>query len=98
MVAAKTMMAMTPKPMDKLSVEERLSIEQFHEYRQLRDKFEQGLTPDEKIRYEILNEKNKHGELRSFVSYTDPLFFYFIYAIIVSIYTCLLYTSPSPRD
>lgn len=89
MVAAKTMMAMTPKPMDKLSVEERLSIEQFHEYRQLRDKFEQGLTPDEKIRYEILNEKNKHGELRSFVSYTDPLFFYFIYAIIVSIYTML---------
>ena len=89
MVAAKTMMAMTPKPADKLSVEERLSIEQFHEYRQLRDKVEQGLSPEEKIRYEILNEKNKHGELRSFVSYTDPLFFYFIYAIIVSIYTML---------
>jgi len=89
MVAAKTMMAMTPKPADKLSVEERLSIEQFHEYQQLKDKVEQGLSPEEKIRYEILNEKNKHGELRSFVSYTDPLFFYFIYAIIVSIYTML---------
>lgn len=89
MVAAKTMMAMTPKPVDKLSVEERLSIEQFHEYQQLRNKVEQGLSPEEKIRYELLNEKNKHGELKSFVSYTDPLFFYFIYAIIVSIYTML---------
>lgn len=89
MVAAKTMMAMTPKPMDKLSVEERLSIEQFHEYRQLRDIVEQDLTPEQELRYEILNEKNKHGELKSFVSYTDPLFFYFIYAIIVSIYTML---------
>ena len=89
MVAAKTMMAMTPKPLDKLSIEERLSIEQFHEYRLLSDKIEQGLSPDEKNQYEILNEKNKHGELRSFVSYTNPVLFYFIYAIIVSIYTML---------
>lgn len=89
MVAAKTMMAMTPKPLDKLSVEERLSIEQFHEYRLLSEKVEQGLSPEEKNQYEVLNEKNKHGELRSFVSYTNPLFFYFIYAVIVSIYTML---------
>ncbi len=89
MVAAKTMMAMTPKPLEKLSVEERLSIEQFHEYRLLSDKIEQGLSPEEKIRYELLNEKNKHGDLRSFVSYTNPVFFYFIYAVIVSIYTML---------
>ncbi|HEN21082.1 MAG TPA: sodium:solute symporter family protein, partial [Desulfobacteraceae bacterium] len=89
MVAAKTMMAMTPKPLEKCSVEERLSIEQFHEYRLLRDKVEHGLSPEEQTRYHELNDKNKHGELRSFVSYTDPLLFYFIYAVIVSIYTML---------
>ncbi len=32
MVAAKTMMAMTPKPLEKCTSEERLSIERFREY------------------------------------------------------------------
>ena len=89
MIAAKTMMAMTPKPLEKCTVEERLSVEQFREFQQLKSKFPDSLSPDELIRYEILNEKNKRGELHSFVSYTNPLLFYFIYAIIVGIYTML---------
>lgn len=35
MVAGKTLMAMTPKPLEKCTYEERLSIEQFREYRDL---------------------------------------------------------------
>jgi len=89
MVAAKTMMAMTPKPLEKCTYEQRLSIEQFREYQMLKSRFDEGLNPEEKARYEMLNEKNKHGELRSFVSYTNPLMFYFIYAVIVGIYTML---------
>jgi len=89
MVAAKTMMAMTPKPLEKCSYEERLSVEQFQEYQQLRSRLDEGLTTEERARYDVLNEKNKRGELHSFISYTDPLLFYFIYAIIVSIYTML---------
>lgn len=89
MVAAKTMMAMTPKPLEKCTYEQRLSIEQFREYQVLKSRFDEGLNPEEKARYEMLNEKNKHGELRSFVSYTNPLMFYFIYAVIVGIYTML---------
>ncbi len=89
MIAAKTMMAMTPKPLEKCSIEERLSIEQFREYQELRAKSANTLSQDEQVQYEILNEKNKRGELHSFVSYTNPLLFYFIYAIIVGIYTMM---------
>ncbi|MGD2294364.1 MAG: sodium:solute symporter family protein [Candidatus Aminicenantes bacterium] len=89
MIAAKTMMAMTPKPMEKCTSEQRLSIEQFREYQGLRARLDEGLTADEQTRYEMLNEKNKLGELHSFISYTDPLLFYFIYAVIVGIYTML---------
>jgi SSS family solute:Na+ symporter len=89
MVAAKTMMAMTPKPLEKCTVEERLSIEQFREYQALRTRVDEGLNEEEQARYETLNEKNKRGELHSFISYTNPLIFYFIYAVIVGIYTML---------
>ncbi len=89
MVAAKTMMAMTPKPSEKMTFEERLSVEQFREYQVLRSRLDGGLTSEEEIRYTELDEKNKRGELRSFISYTDPVLFYFIYAIIVGIYTMM---------
>ncbi len=66
-----------------------LSIEQFREYRELRAQSTNTLTADEQDRYETLSEKNKRGELHSFVSYTNPLLFYFIYAVIVGIYTMM---------
>ena len=89
MAAAKTMMAMTPKSVEQYSPEERQSIEDFKTYRELSSHRDRGLTPDEQIRYDELHEKNKRGELRSFVSHTDPVLFYFVYAIIVGIYTML---------
>jgi SSS family solute:Na+ symporter len=89
MVAAKTMMAMTPKSPEQLSKEERLSVEQFREYQALRHRLDKGLNQQEQIRYDELNEKNKRGELHSFISHTNPILFYFIYAIIVGIYTML---------
>ncbi|UCC41297.1 MAG: sodium:solute symporter family protein [Candidatus Aminicenantes bacterium] len=89
MVAAKTMMAMTPKSSEKLTYEERLSVEQFREYRELRSRLDEGFGPEEGLRYEELNEKNKKGELHSFISHTDPILFYFIFAVIVGIYTML---------
>lgn len=89
MVAAKTMMAMTPKSLEECSYEERTSIELFREYQDLKSRLGEGLPPQEQVLYEELNEKNKRGELHSFISHTDPLLFYFIYAIIVGIYTML---------
>ncbi|MDP8207064.1 MAG: sodium:solute symporter family protein [Candidatus Electryonea clarkiae] len=89
MVAAKTMMAMTPKTIEICTVEERRSIEEFHEYKELKTELEEGLSQEKQDRYDELNEKNKKGELKSFVSYTNPIWFYFIYALIVGIYTML---------
>lgn len=89
MVAGKTMMAMTPKSAQECTVEERTSIEEYGEYRDLKAKLDTGLTQEETARYDALNEKNKRGELHAFVSHTDPIVFYFIYALIVGIYTML---------
>ncbi len=89
MVAAKTMIAMTPKPMELCTVEERRSVEEFGEFRELSSIKDAGFTEDQQTRYEELSEKSKLGELRSFISYTDPIWFYFIYAIVVGIYTML---------
>jgi SSS family solute:Na+ symporter len=89
MIAAKTMMAMTPKSPEQLSHEERLSVEQFREYQALRNQLDEGLSRQDKIRYDELNEKNKRSELHSFISHTNPILFYFIYAVIVGIYTML---------
>ncbi len=89
MVAAKTMIAMTPKSLEKFTYEERSSVEQFREYRELKSKLDAGLNLEEKARYEELNEKNKKGELHSFISHVDPILFYFVFAVIVGIYTML---------
>ncbi|MCK4465205.1 MAG: sodium:solute symporter family protein [Bacteroidales bacterium] len=89
LVAAKTMMAMTPKPIEVCTLEERTSIEQFHEFQELKSKYNEGLAQEKLVRFEELNEKNKKGELRSFISYTNPILFYFIYAFIVGIYTMM---------
>ena len=89
MVAAKTMMAMTPKPIEKMTHEERISVEQFREYQALKSRLDEGLSTEEESRYTELDEKNKRGELHSFISYTNPVLFYFIYAIIVGIYTMM---------
>ena len=89
MAAAKTMMAMTPKPLEKCTYEQRLSIEQFQEFQALKARRDEGLNQEELIRYQMLNEKNKRGELHSFISYTNPFMFYCIFAVIVGIYTMM---------
>jgi SSS family solute:Na+ symporter len=89
MIAAKTMMAMTPKAPSEYSHEERLSVEQFREYQAFKAQIAERLTHEEQIVYEELNEKNKRGELHSFISHTNPIVFYFIYAVIVGIYTMM---------
>lgn len=89
MVAGKTMMALTPKPESQYTQAERQSVDGFREYRALQDKLPAGLAPDEQLRYDELNDRQKRGELHSFVSYTNPVFFYIAYAVIVAVYTVL---------
>lgn len=91
MVAGKTMMALTPKPVSAYTVQEKQAVDAFHEYQELRQKVEKGvaLSDAEKNRYEILNDMNKRGEIKSMVSYTDPLTFYLIFTVLVGVYTML---------
>jgi len=90
MVAAKTMMALTPKPAAKYTVQERASVDLFQEYRALQVKSDKtGLDGAEAARLTELGERQKKGELKAFVSYTDSVSIYLIYTVIVAIYTMM---------
>jgi SSS family solute:Na+ symporter len=90
MVAAKTMMALTPKPVEKYTVGERLSVDQFNEFRALQAKAERAdLAPEETARLAELGERQKKGELKAFISYTDSASIYLIYTGIVALYTMM---------
>lgn len=89
MVAGKTMMAMTPKPEERYTAEEKVSVERFREYRALEARRADGLSAAEMQRHDELRERYKRGELRAFISYTNPTAFYITYALIVAGYTVL---------
>ena len=89
MVAAKTMMAMTPKPIELCAPEQQQSVADFKEFKALQAQLDEGLSIDEEARYDVLNEKNKKGELHSFFSYVNQIWFYFFYALIVGAYTMM---------
>jgi SSS family solute:Na+ symporter len=89
MVAGKMIQALTPKPEASYSAAERQSVDQFFEYQALRKKLDHGLTPDEAVRYRELDDRNKKGELKSFISYTNPLTVYAVFAVVTSAYTIM---------
>jgi SSS family solute:Na+ symporter len=90
MVAAKTMMALTPKPAERYTVEERRAVDLFNEYRALQARSErEELAPAESERLAELGERQKKGELKAFISYTDSVSIYLVYTIIVAIYTMM---------
>jgi len=89
MVAAKTMMALTPKPEAKYTPAERLSVDMFREVRALQTREPATLSDVEIARLDELGNRNKRGELKAFISYTPPAVIYSIYTVIVGIYTIL---------
>ncbi|HVP91628.1 MAG TPA: sodium:solute symporter family protein [Terriglobales bacterium] len=89
MVAAKTMMALTPKPAAKYTAAEKTSVDLFREYQALQQRPAAELTAAERGRLEELAERSKRDELRSFISYTEPATIYLIYTAIVAAYTMM---------
>jgi SSS family solute:Na+ symporter len=90
MVAAKTMMALTPKPAAEYTVQERASVDLFQEYRALQARSDKvALDGTEAARLAELGERQKKGELKAFISYTDSVSIYLIYTVIVAIYTMM---------
>ncbi|MBN2206190.1 MAG: sodium:solute symporter family protein, partial [Candidatus Aminicenantes bacterium] len=90
MVAAKTMIALTPKPETSYTAAERASVAMFHELRALEvERDGAGLDEAETARLAELRDRDKKGELRSVVSYTNPFVIYAIYTVIVGVYTMM---------
>ncbi len=89
MVAGKTVEALTPKPAELYTAGEKQSVEMFREYQILKQKPFEGLSAGERARYEELNNRFKKGELRSFISYVNPILIYLVFGLIVAIYTMM---------
>ena len=90
MVAAKTFMPLTPKPVSEYTVEERLSVEQYKEYREMRSLYTEGRLPEaSRDRYEKLQSLKNQDKLNAFISYVKPFYFYLIYGGLVAIYVIL---------
>ncbi|MCK5739073.1 sodium:solute symporter family protein [bacterium] len=89
-LTAKTMKALMVKPAVEYTLAEQESVDQYHEYRILKEKFTAGtLATSEIERFELLQEKDKRGQLNSFISYLNVNLFYFLYAGIIASYTVL---------
>jgi solute:Na+ symporter, SSS family len=89
MIAGKTVQALTPKPESAYSEAERQSVARFQELQELKKRLNQGFTPADQARYAELNDLDKKGQLKAFISYTNPIVVYIIFAVIVSIYTMM---------
>jgi SSS family solute:Na+ symporter len=86
-ITAKMVLALTPKPQSAYTVAERAAVDQFQEYQHLKAEAAAGqLAPERQARYEELQNRDKRGELRSFISYFNQYAIYLVYAVIVGIY------------
>ena len=88
-VAGKTMMAMTPKAIEQCTPAERASIVEFEAYTRLEAQRPKGLSETQHVRWDVLRQKQQRGELRSFVSHVQPMWFFLIYAAVVGAYTMM---------
>ena len=89
-ITGKTLQAMMVKPATEHTAEQTASVHDFDRYHELLQKQTTvALVEQEKTELSLLQEKDKRGELQSFVSYLDLFWFYISYALIVGAYTIL---------
>lgn len=89
-LTGKTMKALMVKPASEYTAAEQQSVTEYYEFQELKKKYTTNrLAGDERVRYEVLNEKDKRGQLNSFISYLNLPLFYFIYASVIASYTIL---------
>lgn len=89
-ISYKVASAMILKPPAEWTVQERQSVDEFHEYETL--KLKRGSpswSDDDNRRYETLDALSKHGELNSYISYLKPVPFYIGYSLVVGSYIVL---------
>lgn len=88
-LTGKTLQAMMIKPAAEYTVGERTMVERYGELKGLRALDYASLTSEQKTRVATLEEFDKHGEVRSFISYLDLTTFYVVYALLIAAYTVI---------
>jgi len=87
LVAYKVTSSLLLKPEVQWSPEERRSVDEYRELKQLERDFSAGtLVATQKARIEFLRERNSRGELHQFVTLLDATTFYLGYALVIGIY------------
>lgn len=91
LVGYKVTASLLVKPEARWTVEERRSVEEYREYKLLQSARQTGaLTADQAARLDVLREQDKHGQLRSYVSWihspAGKWTYYLIYTLIVGGY------------
>ncbi len=91
LVSYKVTQSMLVKPEARWTATEQASVAGYNELIQLREHFANGtLSSDNETRLSTLEDQNKRGELRSFISYLDSATgkwaYYIIYSLVVGTY------------
>jgi len=89
LLTGKTLQAIMVKPAAEYTVAERESVRGFEQLQDLRRLDYATLSPEQRAELSALQEREKLGELRSFISYLDLTTFYIVYAILIALYTAL---------
>jgi SSS family solute:Na+ symporter len=89
-ITGKTLQAMMVKPPSEYTAQQAQAVHDFNRYQEIVQKQTHvPLGEQEKAELVLLQEKDKRGELQSFVSYLNINWFYVSYALIVGAYTIL---------
>lgn len=89
-ITLSTFQAMTPKPYEKCTEDEKHKINQYNEYSHLNKLYKAKQLPPEKLeRYKVLESMYITNQISSYVSYTPTSWFYIIYTIFIGTYVIL---------
>ncbi len=89
LLTGKTLQAMMAKPATDYTPDEQAAIDGFARLKILKNKDYATLPAAEQSELKSLQELEKQGKLKAFISYLDLTTFYFIYAGLIALYTML---------
>ena len=89
-ISLRTFQAMTIKPVEKCSVEEKTQVEMYREFKDL-DRLYKGkqLEPEKIDRYKTLDSMYKKNQISAYISYTKTWWFYLVYMGVMAAYVMM---------
>ncbi len=90
LVSEKVMEAFMVKPAAQYTEKEQMVVGQYQQYKLLQDQYNKGVLSVSKFdEYQVLKNLYKKGQIKSYISYINPLVFYIVYGSIVGFYIIL---------